>query len=328
MRRFSDLLVEIVTRRIVETRTDIDTVSLKRRFPRLGPVGITDVTIAGPNGPVPARRYRAPGSTRAGLVWMHGGAFVAGDLDMPEANWVSLELAARGIPVLSVDYRKARRGVRFPVPVDDVAAAWEAAVRHAEDWFGVDAADLHLGGASAGATLAAGLAVRLRDRSAILPTWQELVPDGGGAAAPRMPNGGRMPASLVLAYPMLHPYLPSPSDEAIAATAKLRGVLRFRPWVVRTLGRHYAGHGGMTDPHAFAGLAGSLAGLPPVYVLIAAIDDLRPSGELFAQQLRDAGGDVELVAERSATHGHLNHPEAASAQRSVARIADWILRQR
>ena len=96
---------------------------------------------------MPARLYRdaaAPASGRA-LVWVHGGAFIGGYLDMPEANWVALELAARGIPVLSVDYVKCLGDVHFPEPTDEVRAAWEHARGHAEELFGVDAA-----GAAAG----------------------------------------------------------------------------------------------------------------------------------------------------------------------------------
>ena len=46
-------------------------------------------------------------SNGAGLVWAHGGGFAGGDLDMPEADWVSRALAARGITVVSVDYALA-----------------------------------------------------------------------------------------------------------------------------------------------------------------------------------------------------------------------------
>ncbi len=50
---------------------------------------------------------RRPG---ARLVWAHGGGFVAGDLDMPEADWVARTLAARGVTVVSIDYRLAGDG--------------------------------------------------------------------------------------------------------------------------------------------------------------------------------------------------------------------------
>jgi acetyl esterase/lipase len=133
-----------------------------------------------------------------------------------------------------------------------------------------------------------------------------------------------MPASVVLAYPMLHPLLPPNTPQTQALTAKMPARLRFRPSIVRALARHYAGPAGVRDPYAFAGVATDLGGFPPTFLLVATIDDLRSSGDLFAQQLRDAGVRVELYAERSATHGHLNHPEAASAQRSIARLIAWI----
>jgi acetyl esterase/lipase len=219
---------------------------------------------------------------------------------MPESNWVALELAAQGIPVLAVDYRKALRGVRHPVPVDDVHAAWLHATGDADALFGVDAARLHLGGASAGGTIVSGVTMRLHTQR------------------------GPMPASVVLAYPMMHPTLPPNTPATLDLMKKMPSRLRFRPPVVRALAKHYAGRAVATDPEAFAGTARDLAWWPPTYILVAMIDDLRSSGDMFARQLRDAGVRVELFAERSATHGHLNHPEAASAQRSVKRIAQWI----
>ena len=62
-------------------------------------------------------------------MWVHGGAFMGGYLDMPESNWVALELAARGIPVFAVDYTKCLGDVHYPVPSDDVLAAWRHAAR-------------------------------------------------------------------------------------------------------------------------------------------------------------------------------------------------------
>lgn len=66
-----------------------------------------DREIEGPHGPIPVRVYRpepgrrpptpspAAGGLRAGLVWYHGGAFIGGDLDMPEADAVARGLATR-----------------------------------------------------------------------------------------------------------------------------------------------------------------------------------------------------------------------------------------
>jgi len=52
--------------------------------------------IPGPHGPVPVRICTPDWADDAPcLVWMHGGAFIGDDLDMPEADWVARELAFR-----------------------------------------------------------------------------------------------------------------------------------------------------------------------------------------------------------------------------------------
>src|SRR5947209_10853361 len=115
----------------------------------------------GPHGPVPVRVYEPAGggTDRPCLVWLHGGAFRFGDLDMPEADTTAREVCDRaGAVVVSVDYRLAVDGVHFPVPHDDVVAAvrW---VRDSATVLRVDADRISLGGASAGGNLAAGAAL-------------------------------------------------------------------------------------------------------------------------------------------------------------------------
>ena len=65
-----------------------------------------------------------PDAGGTAFVWVHGGAFIGGDLEFPEAHWVSLAIAARGFAVLSLDYRKSLRGVHYPVPSDDILDGW------------------------------------------------------------------------------------------------------------------------------------------------------------------------------------------------------------
>ena len=130
----------------------------------------------GPHGPVPVRVYadgdddgRGAGE-RPCLVWMHGGAFIAGDLDMPEADWFSREVARRaGAVVVSVDYRLCNEGVHYPVPHDDVVAAIRWARESAPE-LGIDPGRVSAGGASAGANLAAGVALKLRDADVPYPS--------------------------------------------------------------------------------------------------------------------------------------------------------------
>jgi len=272
---------------------------LGRHFPALSDVTVQDLVIDGPHGPVPGRTYRGTADEKVGLVWVHGGAFVAGDLNMNEAHWVSLELAARGIAVLSLDHQKALGGVRHPVPSDEILAGWLAATDD-PDVLGVPVEGLHLGGASAGANLSAGVALRLRDEN-----------------RPR-------PASLVLVYPIFHSVLPTAGRDAAMAAAGLPQELRFDPEFIRAVNVNYVGDPSLLDdPVAFPANA-DLRGLPAAYILTAEADDLRPSGERFAEQLEGAGVPVRLELEPQTTHGYLDNPDLPAAARSIGRIADWL----
>ena len=141
-------------------------------------VEIGDDVVAGPHGPIPVRVYRPSGTAAPlpALLWNHGGGFTGGDLDMNESHVTSAELAHRAQAlVVAVDYRLANDGVQYPIPVDDVEAAWLWLAAHA-DGLGVDARRIAIGGASAGANLAAATVVRL------------------------VATGGTLPSTLLLAY--------------------------------------------------------------------------------------------------------------------------------
>ena len=265
--------------------------------PVLAAVEMRDVTIPGPHGEVAVRFYRLPAEPpHAALVWVHGGGFIAGDLDMPEAHWVSLAIAARGFEVVSVDYRKCLGGVHHPVPSDDVLAAWQWTVEHTPEV--ASSGRLHLGGASAGASLAAGVTKRLRDGEGVLP------------------------ASVVLVYPSLHAELPAMSDEAAAATEALRAALPMD--LMRWMFLNYAGsEEALEDPYAFPGL-GDVGGQPAVYVLNSERDVLRASGEAYAAAVETAGGAVTVEYEPDTGHGHLNDPQLPEASRSIDRIVAWL----
>ncbi|WP_394554092.1 alpha/beta hydrolase [Agromyces sp. MMS24-JH15] len=129
------------------------------------------------------RVYPATGtadSAGAGLVWAHGGGFVHGDLDMPEAHWVARAFAARGVAVVSIDYRLVRDGANtFPAASDDVLAAWTWTLDHADE-LGLDPARLAIGGASAGANLVTGAVLRMLGHGS--PRWS------GGAAGGDTPR--------------------------------------------------------------------------------------------------------------------------------------------
>ena len=246
-----------------------------------------DESVLGPHGPVPVRIYTPSAEVPAQapcLVWLHGGGFIGGDLDMREGDWTAREVcAAAGAVVVSVDYRLAVGGVCYPVPHDDTVAA-VAWVRDRAGDLGVDPLQITIGGASAGANLTAGAAVKLRDR------------DGWG------------PTALVLVYPALHAQIPAPSPSLAATLTELPPL--FHPPVTEgnPLSENYLG-GPLSSADGYAFPAGAvLDGLSPTLVLNAEYDRLRASGEAFTAALALVGVDVRQVTIRGMLHGFLNLP--------------------
>lgn len=285
---------------IPDPRDDIDHASLLARFPALQAVTVRDVDIDSVHGKVPARMYDPETPSGVALVWVHGGAFIAGDLDMPESNWVALELAARGIAVLALDYSKALNGVHHPVPNDEITAAWLAAASPESTLWTDRPRTIHFGGASAGSNLSTGVTLRL------------------------VSEGLELPASVIAIYPVMHNVLPAASPEAAAAAETLRPDQRFTPGFMRGLNENYLGGRDPRElPVAFPA-DGELEGMPPMLIINAESDDLRASGEAFAQQLKTAGVPVSLSFEPGTTHGYLNEPGHSGALSTIEAMQDWM----
>lgn len=267
------------------------------------------------------RIYRPAEPAGPVLVWMHGGAFMFGDLDMPEADLVARRLCERGVAVVSVDYTLAPLDAladlppmeaggdvpppvlspapraRFPVASLQIVAAFDWARENAKS-LGGDPARVSIGGASAGANLAASAGMRSRDRSA------------------------DRPASLALVYPVLHNEVPAVDDELAALLAPLPPFLTFPPSSMAAINRNYAGDA-VTEPYVYP--AGhDLRGLPATLIINAEADRLRMSGEAFAGELALAGVDTTVVRERGTAHGYLNEVGSAAADRTIDRLATWL----
>lgn len=272
---------------------------------------ITDAVAPGPHGDVPVKVYHpvAERADRPCLVWFHGGAFSAGDLEMPEAHEVARGIAGRadGV-VVSVDYRlvpvapefggpEPQPGdVRFPVPHDDAHAAFLWA-RGCASELGVDAARISVGGASAGGNLAAGVALRLRDE-------------------------GEPPHRAILIYPVLHPVLDLETDAQWADVSLAPRIFQFPPERQLEMNTNYLGGPDVEPtPYAFAGIAESLEGYPPTYIEAAQYDTLRASAERFASDLEVAGVEVEFRIVEGVPHGHLNRVGFAETYRSLEEMA-------
>lgn len=274
---------------------------------------MNDHVIDGPHGPLRVRVYTPRDPAGPGLVWAHGGGFAAGEIDMPEADCVARSLADRGIVVVSVDYALApfprswaaespvpeRSGVHYPIASDEVEAAFRWAVDS-----GLADGPWSIGGASAGANLATGAALRLSHDS------------------------GPVPALAVLAYPTLHAVQPAPDAALRAALDADPEADTFGPDPVRVMYENYVG-GPTTDADIYAvpGTASvaELSRFPATIMINGDVDELRVSGEAFGASLRAAGVDLDISIEPGTRHGHLNRPELAAAAASIDRFAARIL---
>ncbi|MDT0156189.1 alpha/beta hydrolase fold domain-containing protein [Microbacterium sp. ARD32] len=244
------------------------------------------------------------------LLWAHGGGFMHGDLDMPEADAVSRAFAERGAAVASVDYRRVVDGRnRFPAGSDDVLTAWRWLVANAAE-LGADPARLFAGGASAGANLVVGAVLRMLGHAPAT------------ASAPP-------PTGLFLAYPTLLAVQPAPDAALRAALDADPDADHFPPAVVHGMYENYLGRDPGNAPiSAIPGLAASadLTGFPPTVMVNDEVDELRVSGEHFARTLKDAGVDVDVSIEPGTTHGHLNRPDEPAFAPTITRVAAWMSR--
>ncbi len=240
--------------------------------------GTVDITAApSPAGGVRLRIHRplgAPaGQALGGVLYLHGGGWVAGDLDTHDR--ICRGLANRsGAAVIAVDYRLAPEHP-FPAGLEDALAALAWSRTHAAA-VGVDPTRLAVAGDSAGANLAAVLARRDRDA------------------------GGTPPLALqVLVYPITDAAMDTSSY-----TENGEGLYLTRADMEWYWG-HYMGGADPLDPDASPLRAADLSGLPPALVLTAEYDPLRDEGEAYAERLRAAGVPVECRRRAGMVHGFL-----------------------
>lgn len=265
-------------------------------------MNVADITVAGPAGgaqpgvpnrvgseTIPVRVYEPTGEPWATLVWAHGGSFMRGTLDWPEADWASRRFAEAGLRVYSVDYVLASDTVKAPAPSSDVAAV----LARAADQHG---GPLVIGGASAGGHLAALAALDQADVAA----------EGAGRAAD----------ALILLYPTLHRV--QRDDPSVAAATE--GLPEQRRFGAERIAEMYAFYlGAEADAVPVGELPPErLAKLPPTVIVNADADDLRASGEQFAEQLREAGVPVVESIQPGTVHGYMNRPEESDRARAAA----------
>jgi acetyl esterase len=258
-------------------------------------VDVSEVVAPGPDGApdVVLRRYRPQGvEGPLPVVYdIHGGGFILGNVDFDHGTNATLAREL-GAAVFSVEYRLAPENP-YPAGLEDAYAGLVHIAKNATE-LGVDPARIALFGISAGAGLAAGLALLARDR------------------------GGPAIAFQYLGIPELDDRLDTPSMRAFTDTPLWNRPNAIVSWDA------YLGSGvpGSADVPVYAAparaTAEQLAGLPPAYISVMEFDPLRDEGIDYACALLAAGVSVELHLFPGTFHGSGMIPHAEVSQREAA----------
>lgn len=251
---------------------------------------IENLHAAGPGGSLPLRLYRpSPEHGLPLLVYLHGGGFVAGDLDTHDLILSRLSREA-GILILSVDYRLAPEHP-FPAAVDDAAAALAYAMGNSQI-LGADPRAIMVGGDSAGGAIAAAAATVPGLAGLVLLYPVTDLSRIGESESYRLFGDGRAGLSTADMIWSSGLYAPAPDS---------RHDWRCSPLLMP------------------AGMR-----FPPTLILTAEFDVLRSDGEDFAGLLR--GRDVAVAHHRipGANHGFLAATAVPQVDDAYAAITAWI----
>lgn len=251
-----------------------------------------DISLEGADGAIMGRLYRsdADRSLRPALVYFHGGGFVQGDLETHHALCAKLAKWS-GCVVIAVDYRLAPEHP-YPAGVEDCLAAYEDIVERAAE-LGIDAANIGVGGDSAGGCFAAVVSQQMRD------------------------EGGPIPRFQVLIYPVTDGHVNSTSvnDLADAYILPKARMVWYRDM--------YAGEfRNFEDPKFSPLLVESFVGLPESYIVTGGFDPLLDDGADYAEALQLANVPTVYRHFPGQVHAFVNLtkfvPEGTIALREIA----------
>jgi acetyl esterase/lipase len=253
---------------------------------------------AGPDGNIRLSllRPRAAAGRLPAIYWMHGGGLVIGNRHMDDdqlARWCRTFSCA----CVSVEYRLAPE-TPYPGPLDDCDTGLRYVLDHAGR-LGIDPGSIGAGGRSAGAGLAAALALRDRDRGENLLAFQYL-------CYPMLDDRQQTPSSRLPGLPMF-------SRESNAFC-----------WQSYLAGRQ--GTPGLPADAAPA-RARDLSGLPPAFVSVGTADGFRDEAIDYATRLIAAGVPTELHVYTGAVHGFEMFSGTAVARCAVQDADNWVGRQ-
>jgi acetyl esterase/lipase len=222
--------------------------------------------------PIAMRWYAKDGAAPGpAVLFFHGGGYIFGHIDLFDGP-VSRYVSASGVPMLSVEYRRAPEHP-FPTPLEDAYAALRWLHDHAAE-LGVDPDRIGVMGDSAGGGMAAALAILARERGGPKIARQILL-------MPMLDDRTREPD------PEIAPYALWSYDDNATAWPALLGDAAGGPDVPAT-----AAPARLEDA----------SGLPAAYIEVGQIDVFRDEDIAYAVTLSRAGVPVELHVHPGAPH--------------------------
>jgi acetyl esterase/lipase len=210
----------------------------------------------------------APGSA---VVFFHGGGYIFGHIDLFDGP-VSRYVSASGVPMLSVEYRRAPEHP-FPTPLEDAYTALRWLHEHAAE-LGLDPERIGVMGDSAGGGMAAALTILARERGGPAIARQILL-------MPMLDDRTRTP------NPHIAPYAIWSYDDSATAWPALLGDAAGGPDV---------------PPTAAPARLEDASGLPPAYIEVGQIDVFRDEDMAYATKLSRAGVPVEFHLHPGSPH--------------------------
>ncbi len=268
--------LDITVESLPAVRQGMEQMSAMAPEPQDSGVEWRDERIIAPAGHELLVRIYRPVDTEGELpaiLHVHGGGYVVGSVTTNHLSNIELALSTSAL-ILSVDYRLAPETVA-PGAVEDCYAALQWLHDSAEQ-LGIDRARTAVRGESAGGGLAAALALLARDR------------------------GGPAIAHQNLIYPMLD------DRTCITRLPEHLGAFVWTPQANSFGWRSLLGQEpGSADisPYAAPARAEDLAGLPPAFICVGALDLFLVEDMDYARRLIEAGVAAELHVYPGAYHG-------------------------